>query len=393
MTEPTRGASASERIKVVRLADGPLEEIHVSATPAEGAADAASQARAIYSAVSEALEDVGSLRIVSERLFGNLSVKEALLSGRARALSAAGVPADGPVSVIEGLPIEGDALAGTQLVLVRTAEGVDVEPVCLDGATCGYLVTSPDVRRLYLSAIHGVVAGDAPGSPEEQARCMFERARDLIVDAGLSYGNVVCTRIYLRRILDWYDEFNAVRTPLYEKLGLTDAAGPFAIPASTGIQGSISDACEVFMDVFVVRKGETDTCPFETLHNPLQSEATAYGSSFARAVSVDVPGGRYVLVSGTASIDEAGNTVHVDDVRGQIRRTMANFKAVLSAGGAGLEDMSHAVWYCKEAAFASVVREEMQSASWPAFPFMVVKADVCRHDLLVEIDGAAVIPA
>ena len=104
---------------------------------------------------------------------------------------------------IRDRPIEGDALAGTQLVLVRTAEGVDVEPVCLDGATCGYLVTSPDVRRLYLSAIHGVVAGDAPGSPEEQARCMFERARDLIVDAGLSYGNVVCTRIYLRRILDW----------------------------------------------------------------------------------------------------------------------------------------------------------------------------------------------
>jgi enamine deaminase RidA (YjgF/YER057c/UK114 family) len=220
---------------------------------------------------------------------------------------------------------------------------------------------------------------------------MFRRAEKLIGSAGMTYGNVVLTRIYLTRILAWYDAFNAVRTPEYERLGLLGEDASFRLPASTGIQGKISEDCEVFMDLLAICKGDPGTCPFETLHNPLQNEATAYGSSFARGVAVDVPGARYVLISGTASIDESGVTVHLDDPRAQIRRTMDNFKAILSAGGAGLDDLYHAVWYCKRAEYAPVLHEELSAAGWPHFPWAIVEADVCRADLLVEIDGAAVV--
>ncbi|HUU43114.1 MAG TPA: RidA family protein [Planctomycetota bacterium] len=393
MAAPTPKNSPDASLSTVTLTHGAFEEIHVSATPDDASADAAAQTRALYDAVLAKLEDPSTLHLVSERVFGALAVKETFLAERERVLVESGVDADGPVTCIEGHPVEGLALAGLQMVLVRRARGVEIAPVRRGTMTCGFAVQGPGFQRLFLSGMHGVSDSGAPGSPAEQAARMFERTHDVVTRAGFDYGHVVCTRIFLRRILDWYGEFNRVRTPYYAELGLSDPAGPWAIPASTGIQGKISETCEVFMDVWAHRRGAGDARPFTTLHNPLQNEATAYGSSFARAVSVELPGGRSVVVSGTASIDEAGRSVHVGDARGQARRTIANFEAILSTGGARPRDLSHAVWYCKDVAYAPVVRDEMRAAGWPAFPYVLVRADVCRPELLVEIDGTALIPA
>jgi enamine deaminase RidA (YjgF/YER057c/UK114 family) len=146
------------------------------------------------------------------------------------------------------------------------------------------------------------------------------------------------------------------------------------------------------MDVLAVSKGPGDACPFTRLFNPLQSEATDYGSAFARGVCVDVPDVRYVLISGTAAIDENGKSVHPDDPVGQIRRTIANFETILKAGGATPADLYHTVWYCKDPSHARIVREETRRRGWPEFLCPIVRADICRHDLLVEIDGSAAIP-
>jgi enamine deaminase RidA (YjgF/YER057c/UK114 family) len=127
------------------------------------------------------------------------------------------------------------------------------------------------------------------------------------------------------------------------------------------------------------------------LRNPLQSEATDYGSSFARGARLDLSGARHVFISGTASIDECGRSVHPGDARAQARRTMENFEAIARAGGARLSDLYQAVWYCKRPSYARAVRAEMRRRGWPDFPYVFVRADVCRPELLVEIDGAAVI--
>ena len=70
---------------------------------------------------------------------------------------------------------------------------------------------------------------------------------------------------------------------------------------------------------------------------------------------------------------------------------MQNFEAILRAGGGELTDLYHAVWYLKAPAYADIIADEMRRSNWPDFPFIIVKADVCRADLLVEIDAAAVI--
>ena len=58
-------------------------------------------------------------------------------------------------------------------------------------------------------------------------------------------------------------------------------------------------------------------------------------------------------------------------------------------GGATPADLVRAVIYCKDSAYAPVFRDQMRRRNWPELPFVVVHADVCRDDLLVEIEGTA----
>ena len=65
---------------------------------------------------------------------------------------------------------------------------------------------------------------------------------------------------------------------------------------------------------------EVATAPVEkraiTNHQHL-NEAYDYGSAFSRGMRIDLNGLTILLISGTASIDEAGQTVHVGDFRAQ----------------------------------------------------------------------------
>ncbi len=392
MKEATTGDRSRERVKVTQVRSAELEEIYVTAVPHPAEPDAGVQTRSLYTAVLAQLGDVRSLHIVAERVFGLLTVREEFLAARAETLAGAGLSADTPVTYLQGAPVEGEALAGIHLTLVRTDQDtIQIEPIREGDRTWGVSVRSGAVRRVFLAGVHGLTPGKVGASPVEQAQRMFERADNLLRSIGLTYYNVVCTRIYLKRLLEWYDEFNGVRNPFYEKLGLLDRRGPSPVPASTGIQGKISEDCECVMDVQAVSTGAEDKCPFVKLHNPLQDEATDYGSAFARGVRVDLPGVRYVLISGTASIDEEGKTAHANDPLGQVKRTMANFETILSVGGATPADLYHGIWFCKDPSYGEIVREEMRRQAWPAFPFVIAQEDICRHDLLVEIDGSALI--
>src|SRR5271165_2894502 len=64
------------------------------------------------------------------------------------------------------------------------------------------------------------------------------------------------------------------------------------------------------------------------------NEAYDYKSSFSRGLRIDLNGLRIILISGTASIDETGKTVHVGDFKAQLRRTYYNITGLLESEGA-----------------------------------------------------------
>jgi enamine deaminase RidA (YjgF/YER057c/UK114 family) len=84
-----------------------------------------------------------------------------------------------------------------------------------------------------------------------------------------------------------------------------------------------------------------------TNHSVL-NEAYAYGSAFSRGMRIDLNGLVILLISGTASIDDEGRTVHVGDLRAQTRRTFDNITALLASEGATWHDVVRTTCYLRD---------------------------------------------
>lgn len=125
------------------------------------------------------------------------------------------------------------------------------------------------------------------------------------------------------------------------------------------------------------------------------NEAYAYGSAFSRGMRIDLNGLSILLISGTASIDDEGNTLHVGDFRAQTRRTFDNITGLLAAEGATWKDIVRTTCYLRDIerdyqAFneeRTVFFKEEELDPLPASTG--IQAILCRPDLLIEIEAIA----
>lgn len=119
-------------------------------------------------------------------------------------------------------------------------------------------------------------------------------------------------------------------------------------------------------------------------------------SSFSRGMRVDLGGGTVMLlISGTASIDEHGVTVHVGDFRAQCRRTFQNITALLESEGATWKDIVRTTCYLRDIDRDYAQFNEERTAFYreqgldPLPASTGVQAKLCRTELLVEIEAIA----
>lgn len=120
-------------------------------------------------------------------------------------------------------------------------------------------------------------------------------------------------------------------------------------------------------------------------------------SSFSRGMRIDLDGLVILFISGTASIDEHGHTVHVGDFRAQCRRTFQNITALLAAEGATWKDVVRTSCYLRDidrdyAAFneertAFYLQQELD----PLPASTGIQAKLCRSELLIEIEAIAML--
>jgi 2-iminobutanoate/2-iminopropanoate deaminase len=118
-------------------------------------------------------------------------------------------------------------------------------------------------------------------------------------------------------------------------------------------------------------------------------------SSFARAMRIDLNGIVILLISGTASIDEHGKTVHVGDFRAQLRRTYENITGLLAAEGATWKDIVRTTCYLRDIERDYEAFNEERTAFFkeqqlnPIPASTGIQAILCRPDLLIEIEAIA----
>ncbi len=125
------------------------------------------------------------------------------------------------------------------------------------------------------------------------------------------------------------------------------------------------------------------------------NEAPVYGSAFSRGMRVDLNGLVVLFISGTASVDEEGNTVHVGDLRAQCRRTFLNITKLLESEGATWKDIIRTTCYLRDIdrdykefnEERTLFYREQELDPLPASTG--IEAKLCRPDLLVEIEAIA----
>jgi len=123
------------------------------------------------------------------------------------------------------------------------------------------------------------------------------------------------------------------------------------------------------------------------------NEAYSYGSAFSRGMRIDLKGLTILLISGTASIDEHGNTVHAGDLRAQVRRTFDNVTGLLASEGATWHDVVRTTCYLRDIERDYKAFNEERAAFYkeqqldPLPASTGIQAILCRPDLLVEIEA------
>ena len=146
------------------------------------------------------------------------------------------------------------------------------------------------------------------------------------------------------------------------------------------------------------------TASVSTIENPRQisayrypQEYGPYSPTFSRAALLTQAASCTLFVSGTASI-VGHQTRHVDDVEAQTRETLANIQALvrqanerLGSNHLDISKLSFKV-YVRHPDDQATIAAEILSVIGKLDQVLFLQADVCRSDLLVEIEAVGVTP-
>ncbi|MCC8132346.1 MAG: endoribonuclease L-PSP [Tannerellaceae bacterium] len=260
---------------------------------------------------------------------------------------------------------------------------------CLDGLS--YVIwENPYGRFLYAG---GFQTDILQWTIEKQSAEVFNRIGKLLHEENFPVHSIVRQWNYIERITDFegenqhYQSFNNARSDFY-----TGDLWPQGYPAATGI-GTNLGGILVDLDAAVFTSPEGFVTPID---NKLQVAAHAYSGQvlaeaqhkkatpkFERAKSITAGSDRLVYISGTAAIrgEESLTGVGLDR---QLHITMENIAQL--TGNAEIRMLRV---YLKEKKNYSRSKKLMESYGF-SIPVSYMWADVCRDELLIEIEGIAI---
>jgi len=352
---------------VITLDRGPIQDHFVTLTP-----EGDESPESLFRRAGEVVHEVGG-EVISVEVLGMAASDRKDMPCLMEAVDGSGLA----VGWVENTRAEN--LCGVHVWLLS---GVPVTRVACGDGIVGSLYEDDCGRCCRLV---GLLPSEVTDSREAQTGAIFGQMESALQDVGMTFSDVFRTWFYNHDILDWYGEFNTVRTDFFQERGIFGGV----VPASTGIGGgNAADAALVAGLVALQPKGPDVTVA--QVSSPLQSSARDYGSSFSRAVEVSCPDHRRLYVSGTASIDKAGETVHVGDCKAQVGLTMEVVGEILKSRQMNWGDVNRALAYFKQAEDAHLLVSYRQENDLPHFPVIVAENDVCRDDLLFEIEIDAI---
>lgn len=256
-----------------------------------------------------------------------------------------------------------------------------------------------------------VVPQDQGANVYQGALCAFNQIRGLFQGVDVRFDQVIRTWLYLGGIVaddgptQRYKELNRARTDFFHDIPFLEGRLPSkprgpVYPASTGIG---TEGRGIMMSAIALATDRTDILAVP-LENPRQTAAYDYADhyspkspKFSRAMALSCGNYTTIFISGTASITHS-ETRHIGNAAAQAHETLDNIAALISEEnlcghglpglGTTLDSLGLVRVYIKRQSDYAQIRAACEQRLGE-MPTIYAVADVCRPELLVEIEGIA----
>lgn len=185
-----------------------------------------------------------------------------------------------------------------------------------------------------------------------------------------------------------YRHFNSARQVAFRNSGRADTGN---VPAACALGSPAGSPISIYF--LAARR------PPKMIENPRQTSAYHYPAKFgrhspifSRACVLRDSAGTNLFISGTASI-VGHETIHHGDVAAQTRESVANIKALLAEANRAVGSNSYTLSalkfkvYVRQPSDLKVIETALAASLEPSSLVLYLQADVCRADLLVEIEA------
>jgi len=348
----------------------------------------------VYNQVAIILKEY-KISVFHERIFGSVKFYEDICIRRNSVINKYSLDHDMPFTYLDGSPHWGEGISGVNIhgVVLESCKD-EIKSIKCEGKVCGRIWSNNNSECIMLHSIYGLKYHNE--EPYKQTLNMFEKANCILKANGFEFKNVIRTWVYLNNILNQYTKFNEARNLKFKEFKLipnevTDNLyEQIYIPASTGISCNNVFESSGVMDVFAVKKKDNSCISIFNDAGNKQKSAYRYGSAFSRSMVIENNKSKYIYLSGTASINDKGETVFVDDIENQIEMTKSVIEALLEKESFNLSNICEGTVFLKKAKYISEYERFCQKYGLIKLPCVITVADVCRDDLLFEVDATFV---
>lgn len=332
--------------------------------------------------------------IICERVFGRVDTKDVIWKIQKETLESLQIYMP-PTSYVQGLPIDNSPFSGLEIHTVqhKVEAGNKLRYIHLNGELCGTEFHLDNVKLLHavnLAPEKSRYKNESSHFSSEVENC-FASVKRCINENHCSYTDIVRTWIYVNEIDKNYSEFNRVRRKFFHEIGIDYTELSNDLPASTCIEGISSEKGYCSMAMYCIDK-KADVI-VERIYNENQNEAEGnsylYQPTFSRGILLKYSGCLELQISGTASINNEGETVYKDDPYNQIKNTLFNVSALLKQTNMNFGDICYSTCFFKEPQYYEIYKSIIKELNLENMPSAYVIGNVCRKDLLFEFDGAA----
>ncbi len=314
-----------------------------------------------------------------------------------------------PTSFIAQAP-EDDYTCAVELVILKDkVPGVEIERKKI-GEIFYTVIYYPGTKEVYAG---GLTTPLKSYDPMEYSQAAFEKMRKILKAEQLAFSDVVRQWNYIENIVDTnsaingilqnYQIFNDVRSMYYAKAEFCNG-----FPAATGIG---MKAGGIILEFIAVSKAQNVS--IIPIKNPQQVNAYSYSDNklvgrsidgiaqkaspkFERAKFIAINKIGKIYVSGTAAI-RGEESVGEQSASDQTIITIENIEQLISKAtlsdhkipvNSHLPKLSHLRVYIKYKKDFSAVKSVCEKY-YSSIPILYLISDICRDDLLVELEGVA----